>query len=383
MPRDAQADDIVEALGHSADTYLAACDPIGRGRALESTDTGFDAAAWRQLGALGWLGLRLPEAHGGAGLGLRAATALSRRIGTALLPEPWVACGLMPAALIGTLLQAGPDTPAAAWCEPLAQGDAIAALAWQEAAGQTDIGQPTTTLTRQADGHWRLHGTKRFVPAGATVWFVTAQKDGVPAVLALPAATAGVGIDSARMADGSVTQTLQFNGVGVPAQAVLGQGPAAVAALQASLQEGTIAVCAQLEGLASEALRLTGAYVQLRVQFDRPIAANQAVRHRIADLAMQTRLAGAAWRAALRQNEADPHASACTAATAAAKARCADAALLVTRSAIQLHGAIGYTDQIAIGRYLSSALRWAPWLGNGPSQRAQFLRSADLEDLAR
>src|SRR5690606_8253958 len=125
--------------------------------------------------------------------------------GTALLPEPYVACGLMPAALLATLLADDAAAAAAApWCGPIAQGHAVAALAWQEAAGQTGLDPLATTLRAQAGGEWHLHGVKRFVPAAATVLFVSARLDGAPALVAVPAGAPGIRGEPTRMADGSV-----------------------------------------------------------------------------------------------------------------------------------------------------------------------------------
>src|SRR5690606_31992979 len=108
-----------------------------------------------------------------------------------------------------------------------------------------------------------------------------------------------------------------------------------------------------------------------RVQFERAIGSFQTIRHRCVDLYIATQLAGAAWRHALAQFESGD-ADAIATAASAAKARCADTAQRVGREAIQMHGAMGFTEEANIGLFLREGLRGFAALGSPLQQRRRF-----------
>src|SRR5690606_27889990 len=119
--------------------------------------------------------------------------------------------------------------------------------------------------------------------------------------------------------------------------------------------------------------------LRTRVQFGRTIGSFQALQHRAVDLYIQERLAEAVLADAVDALDARPDDAATLAAVSRAKARCTDAASLITRQAIQLHGGIGFTEDSDVGLYVKRAMTLAAWLGNSAYHRRRFAKLAPDE----
>jgi alkylation response protein AidB-like acyl-CoA dehydrogenase len=326
----------------------AAIAPLGAGyariRGLRFGERDFDRTIWSEMAAMGWLGLRLPEARGGAGLGLAEFCALAETLGAALIPEPFVA-----AAAILPLL---PDATAAA----ALSGDQVILPAWQEQPGTL---APAITTSFNPG---LLLGTKIFIPAArdADAFLVSTQSG-----LALVEANAkDVTLCNEPTQDGGTFGRLHF--ANVPAQAVPGT-------LATALQEMALGHAAYLLGLAAQAFMITMDYLRTRQQFGRPVGSFQALQHRAADLAVQIELARAAIAAAARTlDEEATLVPARQMAVSRAKARASDMAMLVTRQAIQLHGGIGFADESDIGLFLRKSMVVANQAGSAGFHRKRY-----------
>ncbi|WP_315123324.1 acyl-CoA dehydrogenase [Comamonas antarctica] len=358
--------EVERMLLDGAQQFLQARHSLQRARCWRSEGRRFDARLWSAMGECGWLGMRLPEELGGFGLPLSAAAALAARLGAALLPDPFVGCAVAPAALLAAL-------PASdlrdALAGELVDGAQVLTLAWQAQPGEIDPGWSGVVLARDAQG-LVLDGTCVAVEGAADQWLVAASEDGQPRLVRVAAQAAGVRRDAQLRADGSAMDTLHFDAVRISADALLATGAAARRALGVALDETRVVAAAYLAGLAEAALDSTAAYLAQRVQFGQPLAALQTVRHRVVDLDLQKRLAFASWRKACEIHAAVPYDFA--AAASAAKARCSELALRATREAMQLHGAMGYTEEADIGLFADAALRHAPAFGNAPAHRRRF-----------
>jgi alkylation response protein AidB-like acyl-CoA dehydrogenase len=370
-----ESDEVMQMLMDSADAFLADRHQLKRLRIGNSTPaSAVDLSVWQTMVELGWLGLRVPEELSGAGLELRYTAALCEAFGMALLPEPFIAYGVMPAGFLA-------HCPAGAirnqMLADFLSGQSRFSLAWQEAPGQL---APWPIVARR-DASGRLSGSKIFVPCSLprTSFLVSVVDGDTPAVLALPADAEGLQIEPFRMGDGSLAGKLSLDGVVWKAEALV-RGDAAVAALQAALDEATIALAAQLAGLAEGALALSLNYLKTRTQFGRPIGSFQALQHRAVDLYLAVELAKAAWRNAARLQGAEPGARATRMAISAAKATSAKAALNMGREGVQFFGAMGFTEEADIGLYLRSALQWSAWLGGEAAHGRNYF--ADLNSMA-
>jgi len=339
-------DDLQQMLRGSAAAWAADAAGPETFRQFRASGRGFDPAMWAEMAALGWTGILLPEDKGGSGLGIAPALTLAEIFGRNLVAAPFI-----PAAVVsGTILAraAGEGTELA---QALAEGQAAPLPAFRESATGLGANAPATEYR---DG--RLFGRKLFVPGwheGAEL-LVSAQSGGKQLVALVQPAAAGLTTEARAMADGTLTADLNFDGV--PARPIL-TGPAAEEALSRAQAHEALALSAMLEGLAAQLFEMTVDYVKSRVQFDKPLASFQVLRHALVDLHTQIELAGASWRRAARAlDEGLPSAAQ---RIAAARARAARAAHGMGQAAIQYHGAFGYTEEADVGLYVNAILRLA------------------------
>jgi alkylation response protein AidB-like acyl-CoA dehydrogenase len=336
----------------------AAVSPRGgdskRVRALRFTDPGYDPAVLRQMGEMGWIGLRLPEAAGGAGLGLGEMCALAEELGAGLAPEP-----LIPAALSAALLAHADDQTALA---PLVAGEALTLTAWQERADS--LGVPGTPDAKRL-----------FIPmAGGAAQFLLPLREGTRIALHLvPAANADLVIE--RTQDGGSYGTLrpdlaQALRIADDVGGVIGQ----------VLDEAALTTAAYLLGTMEAAFALTLQYLRTRQQFGRIIGTFQSLQHRAADLKIQLSLTRASVEGAAAALDAGATGDVARAAVSRAKARAAEASMRVTRECIQLHGGIGYTDEYDAGLYLRKAMVLANQYGSAALHRRRFLETAPEDE---
>lgn len=324
---------------------------VGRARRLRFSEPGFDRHVFKTMCDLGWLGLRLPEAEGGSGLGMVEMCALAEELGAALVPEP-----LIPAALAVRVLPE-PERTAAL------EGRLIVLPAHQETAADP-FAAPSASVR-----HGRISGRKLFVPAprGADAFVVTAREGSFLVRSDAP----GLTIEAVTLQDGGQTGTLVLHDA--PAEEVPGR-------LEDGLEDACLATAAYLLGLADAALERTIAYLKVRKQFGAFIGSFQALQHRSVDLKLQAVLARVSVEEAARMAETNLGIDERRAAVSRAKARASDAALLVARQAVQLHGGIGFTDECDIGLYLRKAMVLAPAFGGSAFHRARFAALALGDD---
>jgi alkylation response protein AidB-like acyl-CoA dehydrogenase len=364
-------------LAESVADFARRATDMARVRRWRAVAPGYDRALWREMAAMGWTGLLLPERFGGSDLGLQEMAEVARGLARMLLPEPLVPCAVLaPRALLHCA-----GAPLSAELLPqIAAGDCIAALAWQEEAGDLERDRPATQA-RSAAGQIRLDGSKRFVAgaAGADGFIVSARAGSELVLVWVPAASSGLGVRLEALADGRFAGRLALAGVSVAERNVLAQGEAAQAALHRAVDEASAMAAAELLGVMNRALEMTLDYLRTRVQFGRTIGSFQALQHRAVDLYVQEQLASAALADAACALDQCPGDGGTAAAVSRAKARCSDAAALITRQAIQMHGAIGFTEDSDVGLYVKRALTLAAWLGNSAYHRRRFTRLAPDE----
>lgn len=354
-------DELATMLVDSARRFLSERHSTQRIRAMRADAAGIDRALWQEMADLGWLGICVPEAQGGSGLNPAHAAHLARILGGALLCEPFVQAGLLPTVLLAKFPEAE------AMLTDAISGARLFTFAWQERAGELES-EASETLVTGASANALVSGVKRFVPwaTAADVLLVTASLDGELALVAIDRAAAHV--SGTTQVDGAPSGEVRL------AKArghLLGTGRMVEQACARGLLLARLGVAAELVGLSSAVLGITAEYLRTRVQFGKPIGAFQALQHRLVDHYNQVRLADASVSAAARALAATPDAA--EVAVSGAKARASEVAELVTAGAIQLHGAIGYTDEHDIGLYLKGALRRGATLGNAKAHRTRAI----------
>jgi alkylation response protein AidB-like acyl-CoA dehydrogenase len=331
-------------------------------------ETHGDLPLWSGLGELGVLGASLAEADGGAAIGAEGIALISRIFGEHLVPEPYVACAAMPAAIVARL-PAG--RVRADLADVLATGAERLSLAWQEQPRQIS---PFPAAAR-IEGDSRLSGVKRFVVAPDRRALVTAQAGKEPVIVLVDLAAPGVTVVTAPSSDGADYAEITFRDTPVEGGAPILSGADAGAAACAALNLGLIGAAAQLTGLVSAVLDMTLEHLRTRVQFERPIGSFQALQHRAVDMKINLALSEASVREAVRLSDAAPGSAQASAAASAAKARASTSAQRVCKDAIQMHGAIGFTEEADVGLFARVALKGASWLGGARPHRARFVEN--------
>lgn len=313
---------------------------LGRVRRLRFQQAGVDRDAWGEVCAMGWPGLRLAEELGGSGLGMAEYAALLEELGRGLLPEP-----LIEASLVAPLL-------------PADERDAL--LAGERLILPAGIGyEADAALPVLRDGQLRGEVAHVALGAAADAWLVACN-----AGLALVQRNAeGLSLHQEATQDGGHLARLRFDGT--PAQLV--------ETMPAALDEAALACSAYLVGLMDAAFEQTRDYLGVRRQFGREIGSFQSLQHRMVDLKLQIELARAiVGEAATALDDGAPTALV-QRLVSTAKVRAAEAAMLVTRQAIQLHGGIGYTDEADIGLFLRRAMVLLNSQGSLAFHRARYI----------
>jgi alkylation response protein AidB-like acyl-CoA dehydrogenase len=361
-------------LRESAADFVARATSIARVRRLRGSGREFEREVWRRMAELGWLGILVPERYGGLGLGLAEAAIVAEALGGALAPEPFTAGAVLAAETL-----AGGDNEALkrTLLAQVVSGDLVPALAWQERAGELS---PAAIHTEAVpfEGGYRLNGAKRFIAAaaGADGYVVSARSPEGLALFWVERDAPGSALTLEEIADGRHFGALVLSDVVVPREKRIASAAAGRAAIERALDRATAIASAELFGVMSRALDMTLEYLKTRVQFGRPIGSFQALQHRAVDLYIHREIASAALEDVLRRLDEEPQAAVRAALASRLKARCADAASRITRQAIQLHGAIGFTDDCDVGLYLKRAMVLCAWLGNATWHRRRYARLA-------
>ena len=321
---------------------------------------GLSPDLWRHIAELGWLGLTIPELHGGAGLGWVDLVVVLEETGRSLFPSPLVSTTLAAHAIhrFGSVRQQAAYLPA------LADGSAIGTVALLEEDGAP--GPEGVRLAGRAAGKsLTLTGEKLFVgDAAAADLIVVAFRKGKSKEFGLALVERGAkGLTAKDLPGIDLTKRLgrvSFDAVKIGRDAVLPKGNAA--AITHLLDVGALAVTAEAVGAAEAALRLTVDYAKQRVQFGRPIGTFQAVKHPLAEAYVDTQsfqslVYYAAW--SVDQGHKD-----LPLAVSRAKAYASEAFPKLGVDVIQLHGGIGYTWEYDAHLYLKRAKWLRPAFGD-------------------
>ncbi|MBL8384667.1 MAG: acyl-CoA dehydrogenase family protein [Burkholderiales bacterium] len=334
-------------LADSARRFIERAEDDGARAARDAHAHGCTPERWRAFADLGWLALPLAEADEGLGGSAADLCVLAEEFGRGNLLEPWVACAVLGA---GVLAEAGTAAQRARWLPAAARGDRRIAFAAWEPGARFDPARVETRAVAAGSG-FRLTGVKELVlgapGADALVAAARLPGDEAPALFLVEAGAAGCRTTAHGLIDGSRAARVAFDGA--PAERLDG-APDARAALWRALDRATLAHCAETIGAMARAFEVTLDYLKTRKQFGRVLAGNQVLQHRLVDCFVAVEEARALTRAAAQAFGADP--AAAVRQVAAAKAFVADAARDAWQEAVQMHGAIGMTDEYVIGRYV-------------------------------
>lgn len=337
-----------------------------------STD-GCDGRIWRLFAQMGWLGLPLPAEFGGFEAGSVGTGVLLEAMGRHLVVEPYLACVVLSACLIA---EQGTPAQRQEWLPGIVEGRRRVALAHAPRSSGSPWDIPATSAVRLRDG-WRLEGGPLFVEGavGAGGLLVTARfsppgEAGGIRLFLLDGAMSGLRFEPAMTADGIPAADVTVNGLQLKPGHLLGTDSDAGAVLRRVCAQAIVASCWEACGAMTAAYEQTVAYTLQRRQFGQPLAQFQVVSHRLAEMAVCCTEARAACELAslsMERGDAEP---CMVASTVKVKVgRCAD---YVSKEAVQLHGAIGMTNELPIASYFRKLTAFNA-RGGGPQLHARSL----------
>lgn len=330
---------------------------------------------WQGMAELGLLGLPFPAAYGGSELGHVELMLVAQELGRVLGGGAW----LSSVAMAGQLL-AGAGTPAQCdrWLAPLARGELQLALACSEPGARYDAARVATSARREGDGHV-LDGRKSLVLYGAEadlLLVVARTSGGVDeaeglTLFAVDAGTPGLTVRGHGTLDGRRAATLELQGVRVPADRVIGPVGGAWPLVEAALDRANALLVADAAGAMEALMDLTTEHLRTRRQFGAPLAKFQVLQHRIADMAITLEQAKSmACAAAMALDAGD--AAQRRRLVSAAKALVAPQARQFGLAAIQMHGAMGVTDECRASHYAKHLMTIGQLFGDASHHLRRF-----------
>jgi alkylation response protein AidB-like acyl-CoA dehydrogenase len=328
-----------------------------RKQRLVSID-GFSRDLWNVIAELGWIGANLTEDDGGFGGSAVDTAVIMEGFGRALVLEPFLSTAILS---LQTLAHAPRSAVRDQLLEEIVAGKALVALAYNEPGANGALDQVETTAFRDGAG-WTLNGHKSLVIGvqSADVLLVTARAEAGIGLFLVAPGVQNVRILPYQTLDGSRVGDVWFDDV-IAQDTIVAPG-AALDLVQQGLDYALVGICAEAVGAMSAAITMTRDYVKLRRQFGAALSEFQAVQHRMADMLVELELS----RSILYQGLASLALSGPERikGLSAMKAIVSSAALFVGRNAVQLHGAIGMTEDYPIGHYYRRLFVIAHLFGN-------------------
>ncbi len=363
---DFSLNDVQSMLADSVDKFIDNEYDFETRQKYASSNTGFSADAWATMAELGWLAIPFSEDDGGLGGGPVDVMVFMQHLARGLVVEPYLANVLLAG---GIIRRTASDAQKSRWLTPLIGGEMQATLAYAEPQGRFDPAAVATTATPDGRG-WTINGHKGVVPNGAAADLVivparTAGGNGDTAGITLFAVAAdesGVTRNGYATVDGLRAAEIRLDNVRVTSDAVLGEVDGGYAALEATIDEATLAVCAEAVGIMQILKDKTVAYSKDRVQFGVPIGSFQALQHRMVDMLMACEKAQSllTW-AVMTWTQGGPEARR---AVSSIKYLVGTDGRKLGEEAIQIHGGMGVTWDLDVAHYFKRLTAICTLFGN-------------------
>lgn len=338
-----------------------------------------------EMGKLGLMGMVVPETHGGAGadyvslaLAIAEISAADGGVGTVMSVQNSLICA--------ALLKFGNDAQKKQFLVPCARGEMIGAFALSEPQAGSDASAIRTKAVKKG-GEYILSGTKQFITSGkhgdmAIVFAVTdasVAKKGISAFI-VPTKTKGYTVATVEHKMGqhsSDTAQIVFEDMHIPAANLLGKEGEGYKIALANLEAGRIGIAAQSVGLAQAAYDAALIYARERESFGKPILDHQAVGFRVADMATQLQAAKLmVLHAASLRDAGKP----CLKEACMAKLFASEAAEIIARDAIQVHGGYGYLSDFPVERIYRDVRVCSIYEGTSDIQRIVITKEIAKEN---
>ena len=334
---------------------------------LVKTEPGFSPKNWRTYAELGWLGVPFSEADGGFGGGPIETMLIMEQFGRGLVVEPFVPTVV----LVGGMLRlAGKSAQKEKYLARIVAGELQGAFAFAEPQGRFNLADLTTAAVKSGDGYV-LNGHKAVVINGpsADLLVVSARTSGQQrgrggiSLFLVDANTPGITRRDYPTVDALRASEVRFENVVVGKNAVLGRVGRAIDVIEQAVDEATLAIGAEAVGCMEVLYKATVEYCKTREQFGQPIGKFQVLQHRMVDMFMEYEQSKSLmFMAAMRL--AEGYGPAAQKAVSAFKVQVGKSGRFVGQNAVQLHGGMGMTDELAIGHYFKRLTMIDTMFGN-------------------
>lgn len=353
-------------LEESISKFVSSAYDLESRKQLANSELGYSDEHWQTFASLGWLALPIEEAYGGIGGDLVDTMILFESLGKGLVVEPILSTLVL---FGGALSIAGTEDQKQALLPGIADGSVKGALAYLEAEAPSDFNAVTTSAVREGDAYV-LNGHKSVVfnAASADHLIVSARTEGDVRDLAgislfiVPSDTPGITRKDYPTVDGLRASEIALESVSVPLSALLGQPHEGASILNQVINRGILAVSAEAVGAMEVLYKSTIDYTKQREQFDHPLADFQVVKHRLTEMFIEYNLAKSLCMKAtmlLNQGTADAQRH-----VHALKFLVGKSSRFVGQNAVQLHGGMGMTEDLAIAHYFKRLMIIDALFGN-------------------
>jgi alkylation response protein AidB-like acyl-CoA dehydrogenase len=327
-------------------------------------------ALWPKLAEIGIIGAAFNEAHNGFAGDARTLAVILSELGVSLSVEPYLGA----AVIAGRVLQRCPDPFASGLIDGLIAGSAICVLAHD--AGGNPFARPGVLAERCNGGHWQLSGRLSCVRHAdvAGSFLVVADAEGDTCIYHVPLNTEGLSVALYRLIDSAGAGDLHLHHCVLPAEARLQFDAADKAVLHDALEWGVLGLAAETAGIVGALNDATFSYLKTRKQFGAPLSSFQALQHRAADMHIAAEEVYAMVDAAI--DYLDAPATATRSRVLSATKVVADlAGHLVGHEAVQMHGAMGVSDELNVSHYARRLAAIRAELGSAAIHRERLRNS--------
>lgn len=362
---DFSLNEMQEMLRTSARDFLKANCPKSLVRKMAEDEKGYTLELWRQMGEMGWMGLIIPEAFGGAGGAFLDLVILLEEMGRACLPGPFFSTVVLGGI---TILEAGSEEQKKELLPGLAEGKLLLTLALTE---ESDKYSPDGIQIKaiQKGSDFVIQGRKLFVPdVHVSDYFICAARtketgiseDGITLFL-VDAKSPGLTCNLLKTIAGDKQCEIIFDNVKVPVKNVLGEPEKGWSILEKVLEKAVVAQCAEMVGAARQIFEITIDYIKQRKTFGRPIGSYQVIQHYCANMLVEADgcslvVNNAAWRLSEGLQAAQE--------VSIAKTLTNESFKRIAALCLQIHGAIGFTEDHDMPLYYKRAKAWEVNLGD-------------------
>jgi alkylation response protein AidB-like acyl-CoA dehydrogenase len=363
---DFSLNDTQSMLADSIERFIANDYDFETRQQYAASDTGYSREVWSTFAELGWTAVPFSEDDGGFDGGAVDLMIVMERLGRGLVVEPYLANVVLAG---GVLKRAAEPAQRERWLHPMIAGELQATLAFVEPQAGYDIANVATSAVRDGAG-WRLSGSKGYVLNGrnADVIIVPARTAGEPAepagitLFAVERDADGLDIRAYPTVDGHQAAEITLDGVAVDDERRLGEAGEGFSALDATIDEATLAVSAEAVGIMDSMKDKTVDYSKNRIQFGVPIGSFQALQHRMVDMLTDCEQARSLlmWAAMV----SDAGAEETKRAVSSIKYKVGTTGRRVGEEAVQLHGGMGVSWELDIAHYFKRLIAIGQILGN-------------------